>query len=192
MSLTRKLLRSMGIEDEKVDQIIEAHTEVTDALKKELAEAEGWKTKHDEVAAELDKARGGEDWKARYESERDGFDEYKRKVEAEKAEGLAKALLTEQLEELGITGSRAKTIVKTMDASSVEVEDGKLKDPEKVKADLIENWGDLIPKTKIEGAKVDTPPANGGGAKTRNEIMEIKDASERQAAWAELIASESE
>ena len=44
MSLTRKLLRSMGIEDEKVDQIIEAHTEVTDALKKELAEAEGWKT----------------------------------------------------------------------------------------------------------------------------------------------------
>ena len=53
----------MGIEDEKVDQIIEAHTEVTDALKKELSEAQGWKAKHDEAAAALEKARGGEDWK---------------------------------------------------------------------------------------------------------------------------------
>ena len=68
--MTRKLLKSMGIEDEKVDQIIEAHTEVTDALKKELAEAEGWKIKHDEVAAELEKARGGEDWKGKDEAER--------------------------------------------------------------------------------------------------------------------------
>lgn len=192
MSLTRKLLKSMGIEDEKVDQIIEAHTEVTDALKKELSEAQGWKAKHDEAAAALEKARGGEDWKAKYESARDEFDDYKRKVEAEKAEGRVKALVTEQLEGLGIGGSRAKTIVKAIDTSSIEVEDGKLKDPEKVKADLIESWGDLIPKTKVEGAKVDTPPANGGGAKTRKEIMEIKDAGERQAAWAELIASESE
>ena len=35
MSLTRKFLKAMGIEDEKVDQIIEAHSETVDALKEE-------------------------------------------------------------------------------------------------------------------------------------------------------------
>ena len=35
MSLTRKALSAMGIEDEKIDQIIEMHTDVTNALKEE-------------------------------------------------------------------------------------------------------------------------------------------------------------
>ena len=33
MSLTRRFLKAMGIEDEKVDQIIEAHSGTVDALK---------------------------------------------------------------------------------------------------------------------------------------------------------------
>ena len=33
MSLTRKMLRAMGIEDDKADQIIDAHAETVDALK---------------------------------------------------------------------------------------------------------------------------------------------------------------
>ena len=33
MALTRKMLKAMGIEEEKIDQIIEAHTETVDALK---------------------------------------------------------------------------------------------------------------------------------------------------------------
>lgn len=39
MSLTRKMLRAMGIEDDKADQIIEAHAETVDALKQQVAEA---------------------------------------------------------------------------------------------------------------------------------------------------------
>ena len=35
MSLTRKMLKAMGIEEEKIDQIIEAHTESIDALKEQ-------------------------------------------------------------------------------------------------------------------------------------------------------------
>ena len=74
-----------------------------------------------------------------------------------------KALVTEQLEGLGIGGSRAKTIVKAIDTSSIEVEDGKLKDPEKVKADLIESWGDLIPKMKVEGRRSTRRPRTAAG-----------------------------
>ena len=39
MSLTRKMLRAMGIEDDKADQIIDAHAETVDALKQQVAEA---------------------------------------------------------------------------------------------------------------------------------------------------------
>ena len=35
MALTRKMLKAMGIEDEKIDQIIEAHSETVDALKEQ-------------------------------------------------------------------------------------------------------------------------------------------------------------
>ena len=35
MSLTRKMLKAMAIEDEKIDQIIDAHTETTESLKEE-------------------------------------------------------------------------------------------------------------------------------------------------------------
>ena len=35
MSLTRKMLKAMGIDEEKVDQIIETHAETVDALNAE-------------------------------------------------------------------------------------------------------------------------------------------------------------
>ena len=34
MALTRKMLRAMGVEDDKADQIIDAHAETVDALKR--------------------------------------------------------------------------------------------------------------------------------------------------------------
>ena len=54
MALTRKMLKAMGIEDEKIDQIIEEHAESVNALKAqrdELKEAAG---KADGYKKELD------------------------------------------------------------------------------------------------------------------------------------------
>ena len=88
MALTRKMLTAMGIESEKIDQIIEAHTESTDALKAKAEEAEAkaeeqrakaakvpalekeieelkaadesgeWKSKYDEAKAEAERIQG--------------------------------------------------------------------------------------------------------------------------------------
>ena len=33
MALTRKMLKAMGIEEDKIEQIIEAHSETVDSLK---------------------------------------------------------------------------------------------------------------------------------------------------------------
>ena len=54
MALTRKYLKALGIEDEKIEQIIEAHTETVDGLKNER---DGFKASADklaEVQKELD------------------------------------------------------------------------------------------------------------------------------------------
>lgn len=37
MALSRKMLKAMGIEDEKIDQIIEAHSETVDSLKEQVS-----------------------------------------------------------------------------------------------------------------------------------------------------------
>ena len=50
MALTRKLLKGMGLTDEQVDTIIEAHTDTVDGLKAEVAkyktDAENRRRKH--------------------------------------------------------------------------------------------------------------------------------------------------
>ena len=41
MALTRKCLSALGIEAEKIDEIISAHTETVDGLKDEIAKYKG-------------------------------------------------------------------------------------------------------------------------------------------------------
>ena len=61
MALTRKLLRSMGSEDEKIDQIIDAHTETVNALKDERDELRDAADRLEKAEAELARTRAALD-----------------------------------------------------------------------------------------------------------------------------------
>lgn len=61
MSITRKFLKALGIEDDKADQIIEAHTEVTNGLKADLERYKADAEKLPEVQAELDNLKAMKD-----------------------------------------------------------------------------------------------------------------------------------
>ena len=58
---------------------------------------------------------------------------------------------------------------------------------------LVENikkeWAEFIVKSTEKGAQVGNPPANGGKALSREEILKIKDTSERQKAIAENLSA---
>ena len=54
MALTRKMLKAMGIEDEKIDQIIEAHAETTEALKAERDAAQQAAKENENAQKELE------------------------------------------------------------------------------------------------------------------------------------------
>ena len=79
MALTRKLLRSMGIEDEKIDQIIDAHTETVNALKDERDEFKDATDRLEKAEAELEelKAKPADGYKEKFEKEHADFEAFK-------------------------------------------------------------------------------------------------------------------
>ena len=89
MALTRKYLKAMGIEDEKIDQIIDAHTETVDGLKADIAKYKGEAEKLPAVQKELDdlKAAGDDGWKEKHDTVKKEFDEYKADIAAKETKG---------------------------------------------------------------------------------------------------------
>ena len=83
MSLTRKMLKAMGIEDEKIEQIIEAHTDTVNALKDERDEYKANAEKLAETEKELAKIKkDGKYSNEEYEKLKKSFDEYKADIAA--------------------------------------------------------------------------------------------------------------
>lgn len=166
MALTRKMLKAMGIEEEKIDQIIDAHTESTDALKKQRDEYKEDADKLPEVQKELDELKSAEpdDYKSKYEAEKKAFDEYKAKVAADKLSAEKGALYRDMLKEIGVDESRIDAVMKVTDLDGVEIEDGKIADIDKVKEGAKSEWAAFITEDKSSGASVANPPAGNGGS----------------------------
>ena len=172
MALTRKLLKTMGLTEEQVDSVIEAHTESVDGLKAQVETYKADAGKLEGVQKELDAlkaANGGNDYKAMYTAEHEAFERYKTEQTAKESAALTERLYREQLTGLGIVGKRADSIVRLADLSQIKVKDGKLEDVEGVQKGIRDDYGDFIPKNNTRGANVDTPPDgnNGGNAVSR-------------------------
>ena len=84
MALTRKFLKAMGIDEEKVEQIVEAHSETVNGLKDQLAGLRADAEKLPDVQKELDalKAAGDGGFEEKYQAEHRAFEEYKSQVSA--------------------------------------------------------------------------------------------------------------
>lgn len=182
MAFTRKWLKAMGIEDETIEQLIEEHVSVTDGLKKQRDEYKSQAEKLATVQKELDelKAKNGEDFQAKYEAEHEAFEKYKGEVAEEKSKAEKTALYKALLKEAGVNEKRVDSVLRVADLSKVEIKDGKIKDADKLTESIKTEWADFIVQTQTKGAKVTTPPANGGADMTREQIMAVKDSSERQ------------
>jgi hypothetical protein len=192
MALTRKFLKAMGIEDEKIDQIVDAHTETVDGLKNELKAAQEKANKLDGVEKELNelKAKGEDGYKEKYEKEHKAFEDYKNDVTAKQTKAAKEAAAKAYFEVKNITGANLSIAMRGArdEINGLELdENGKIKDA-KALDDLISGeYAGLIVSTTTKGAKTATPPANNGGGMTKEQIFAIKDAGERQKAIAEHL-----
>ena len=192
MAFTRKMLKAMGIEDEKIDQIIDAHSETVDALK---ADRDAYKEDAAKLAAvqkELDelKAKGDDGYKAKYEAEKAAHDALKADIAAKETKKAKTEAYRELLKGANIDEKRIATILRaeapTIDKIELDA-DGKIKNAEQYTESIKSDWADFIVTQSAKGTNTATPPANGGAAttKTKEDILKIKDAGERQKAIAE-------
>ena len=192
MGLTRKFLKAMGIEDEKIDQIVDAHTETVDGLKNELKAAKEKADKLDGVEKELNelKAKGEDGYKEKYEKEHKAFEDYKNDVTAKQTKAAKEAAAKAYFEAKNITGANLSIAMRGArdEINGIELdENGKIKDAKALDDLVAGEYAGLIVSTSTKGAKTATPPANNGGGMTKEQIFAIKDAGERQKAIAEHL-----
>lgn len=186
MSLTRKMLKAMGTEEEKIDQIIEAHSETVDSLKADRDSYKEDAEKLKDVQKELDdlKAKGDDGWKEKHDRLKAEFDQYKNDVQEKETKAAKEAAYRAILKDANLSEKGIEKAVKYADWDKIELgEDGKLKGAnDHIKA-VREEWAEYVTTTTTTGAKTSNPPANNGGktGKTKEEIMAIRDPAVRQA-----------
>ena len=202
MSLTRKMLKAMGIEDEKIDQIIEAHTDVTDALKADRDKYKADAEKAYDLERELEDARkdadakgkDGSSYKEKYESEKAAFDKYKKDVEAEQTKAKKVAAYKELLKKAGVSEKRIDSIIKVTAVDDIELkDDGTIKDADEKEKAIKEEWSDFIVKKSEEGAGTETPPAGAGeGGRTLSRAAQVAAAHNERLYGVKAMKGESE
>jgi len=195
MALSRKFLAAMGIEADKIDEIINAHSETVEALKAERDSYKADAEKYAQAKSELDAANGKlkdfakeDSFKVKYDALKEDFDKYKKEIETKETNGRKMSAYKELLKGIGISEKRIDAVAKLAELDKITLDkDGKIEGLDDLKKSLSEEWADFIVKNDTKGARTDTPPTNNGGAMSKDDIMKIKDTTERQKAWGEYI-----
>ena len=191
MAFTRRFLSALGIEAEKIDEIINAHIEVVDGLKEERDNFKKDAEKLADVEKELTKAKeklakngeGETVSKEDYDKLKQEYDDYKADITAKNTRTEKENAFRELLKSVGVSEKRFNAIIKVSDIDSLELDkDGKIKDAEKHTENVKSEWADFIETTTTKGANTANPPANNGKGtgKTKEEILAIKDGAIRR------------
>lgn len=181
------MLKGMSLTEEQIDTIIEAHTDVVDALKEERDRYKADAEKLPAVEKELKelKASGG-DFESKYNELKKQFDDYKSEQSAAAEKVAKEAAYKEMLKEAGVSEKRIASVMRVTNLADIQLDkDGKLKDKEKLVDDVKAEWADFIDTKSEKGADTPTPPENKSGKLTKEDILKIKDTAERQQKIAE-------
>lgn len=187
--LTRAFLKSMQLNEEQISAIIEEHSETVDSLKAQRDEYKSSAEELEQVRAELAelKERGDDGWQEKYENEHSEFERFKENQE-KTAQRQAKATAyRDVLKNAGVSDKALDAVINATDFDSIELdEDGKLKDVDGLNNVIKDKWAGFIVKEEKHGANIEHPPkTDKGSGMTKEEIMKIKDRSERRKAIAE-------
>lgn len=183
MPLTRKFLSALGIDGDKVDEIINQHQATLEDIKRERDTYKDKAESVDDIQKKLDDATkklkayedsGDNSWEEKYKAEKtakekaeNDLKDYKTSVEAEKALENKRSVYKAFLKEAGISEKRLDAVLKVTDLSKIELDkDNKIKDADDVKKSVQEEWKDFIVTQEEQGANVGNPPANNGGKVT--------------------------
>lgn len=190
MAFTRKFLSALGIDADKVDEIIQAHTEVTDALKEERdkykADAERLPDIEKRLAEAEEKMEGNDPYKDKYEALQKEYEDYKADVSNRETTAKKESAFRHVLKDIGIPDKRIDSVIKVSDINGIELTEEGIKDEDTLKAKLKEEWSDFIATKSTEGVPSANPPSNTGKTTmTKEQIRAISDPVARQKAMVE-------
>lgn len=175
MALTRKLLTALGIDADKQDQIIEAHTETVEGLKNQIAQYKANAEELPKVKEQLEAAKEAAKNSGDAAKIQEAFDAYKAEVAAEKTKAAKKAVLSKIAKDAGLSEAGIAKVLKYSDYAAIELDEkGEAKDGKGLLKSLKEEWPEYIQTTEKKGADVPNPPA--GGGKTSEELDGMSDA----------------
>lgn len=200
MSLTRKSLKAMGLTDEQIESVIEAHAETVNGLKEKLEAVENNVETVEKLKADVEKYKkeletakqtivDGEKYKEMYENEKGEYEKYKSDITAKETKAAKEKAVNKYFKSKGISDNNMaiamRGVKSEIDATELD-ENGEIKDT-KVFDDLIKgDYARLISQTETKGTQTQTPPPNSNKVtKTKAEIMQIRNTAERQKAIAE-------
>lgn len=192
MAFTRSFLKALGIEEEKIDAIMGEHVTVTDGLKADRDKYKAEAEKAAELQKKLDGIEGGEDFKKKYEDEHKAFEDFKKKTAEDAESAKVQAAYRSLLVDEKIGAKRLETVVKVAEGLGLLKglklnKDGRFENEEELRKQIDDEWGEFKTTVTERGAKVETPPTTGKSTMTKEEILAIKDTSERQKAIAENL-----
>lgn len=183
MALTRSMLKSMNLTEEQINAIIEEHTAAKDSLKSQIKNLEEKYVDYDDLKKDYEKLSADvkeNNWKEKYDTINQEFDEYKKEVKKNHQNDIKKELYKDLLIENGVSEKQISSIIEVTKFDEIELdENGKLADVEALNDNIHSKWDGFIVKNSFSGVNAENPPENNSGT-TKNDIMNIKDTAKRQ------------
>lgn len=175
MSITRKALVAMGIENEKAEQLLDMHLETVNGLKEVITslktENERIPTLSDELKQLKALKEQSDDYKAKYESEKSEFENFKKKLEIEKTDEAKKKAYRDLLEKNNIRKDKMDLIMRTVRLSDLNLqEDNTLENSEELNKSILKDWSDFVEHTAVKGTNAANPPVSSVRSFTREDI----------------------
>lgn len=174
MAVTRKFLEGMGLTEAQVSAIIDEHTNTVNGLKEARDNYKADAEKLTQVQNELNqlKAEKGDDWKDKYNTLKQTFDDFKAETASKAKTEKVKAAYAQLLKDSNVDEKRIDAILKITDLSKMEIdESGKFANADTLKESIKSEWGAFIQQSGTQGARVETPPdGNAKVTMTRAEI----------------------
>lgn len=175
MSITRKALVAMGIENEKAEQLLDMHLETVNGLKEVITslktENERIPTLSDELKQLKALKEQSDDYKVKYESEKSEFENFKKKLEIEKTDEAKKKAYRDLLEKNNIRKDKMDLIMRTVRLSDLNLqEDNTLENSEELNKSILKDWSDFVEHTAVKGTNAANPPISTVRSFTREDI----------------------
>ena len=188
----RKVFEDAGMEIPPKDvlgQICDLHTAKTDEMKDTVKELTKRAEKAEQERDALE-AQGDDGYKEKFEKEHSDFEKFKAEIAAEKAQASKEKAYREVLKDANLSEKGTEKAIKYADWSKLELDEkGGLKNAAELVKEAKEEWSEYVSNSVIHNAPVPNPPINTGGtAKTKEQIMAIKDGTARRKAIAENLS----